>query len=93
MKLDPNTLELILQRAVQEALKAAASAPIVSEYLTTQQAAVYLGLSRQSLEIWRCRQQGPKYYKLAQAVRYKKSDLDEYMAAHATCAKEGSHDL
>lgn len=51
------------------------------EYLDTRQAAAYLGLSRQRLEIWRCYGGGPRYSKLAQAVRYKKSDLDDFMAA------------
>ena len=48
------------------------------EYMTTPQAAAYLGLSTQFLEIARCRGGGPKYIKLAQAVRYSKSDLDEF---------------
>ena len=52
------------------------------QYMNTKQAAAYLGLSSQFLEISRCRGGGPKYYKLPQAVRYSKSDLDEYMRAH-----------
>lgn len=51
------------------------------EYMTTPQAATYLGLSTQFLEIARCRGAGPKYIKLAQAVRYSKADLDEFMLA------------
>ena len=49
------------------------------------QAAVYMGVSRQRLEIWRCRGGGPPYSKLSAqrggAVRYKRSDLDAFMAA------------
>jgi hypothetical protein len=52
------------------------------EYFNTQHAAIYLGFSKQRLEIWRLSGDGPPYTKLAQAVRYKKTDLDEFMAAH-----------
>ena len=51
------------------------------EYLTTIQAAEYLGMSRQWLEIGRCRAYGPRYVKLGHAVRYKRSALDDFMAA------------
>ena len=60
-------------------------APIVpSEYLTTQQAAAYLNLSRQYLEAARYRGDGsgPAYVKLERAVRYRRSVLDAWMSAH-----------
>ena len=61
-------------------------APVVvpREYLTTQQAAVYLNLSRQYLEAARYRGDGsgPAYVKLERAVRYRRSVLDAWMAAH-----------
>ena len=52
------------------------------EYLTTVEAASYLGLSRQYLEILRHRGDGPEYIKLGRAVRYKRTDLDDWMADH-----------
>ena len=51
-------------------------------YLNTKQAAVYLGLSHQYLEIARHKGGGPQYIKLAKAVRYRLEDLDEWMANH-----------
>jgi predicted DNA-binding transcriptional regulator AlpA len=51
-------------------------------YLDTKQAASYLGLSRQYLEIGRHKDIGPRYVKLAHAVRYRIDDLDEYMESH-----------
>ena len=64
----------------------ASSAPVVvpSEYLTTQQAAAYLNLSRQYLEAARYRGDGsgPAYVKLERAVRYRRSVLDAWMSAH-----------
>jgi predicted DNA-binding transcriptional regulator AlpA len=50
------------------------------KYFDTKTAATYLGLSRQYLEIGRHSGYGPSYVKLARAVRYRKSDLDEWMA-------------
>lgn len=51
------------------------------EYLNTEETAVYLALSKFQLEIWRSQGDGPPYIKLARLVRYKKSDLDAWMAA------------
>ena len=57
---------------------------VPSEYLTTQQAAAYLNLSRQYLEAARYRGDGsgPAYVKLERAVRYRRSVLDAWMSAH-----------
>lgn len=49
-------------------------------YLNTKQASNYLGLSRQFLEIARHKGSGPRYIKLARAVRYRRTDLDAWMA-------------
>ena len=53
-------------------------------YLTTVEAAKYLKLSRQFLEAARYRADGsgPAYIKLERAVRYRRSVLDAWMAAH-----------
>lgn len=59
--------------------------PVVSdEYLTTQEAAAYLKLSRQFLEGARYRADGsgPRYIKLTRSVRYRRSALDAWMSAH-----------
>jgi excisionase family DNA binding protein len=52
------------------------------EYLTTSQAAAYLGLSESLLEKRRCTGGGPRYSKIGKAVRYLRDDLDAWM--HAT---------
>ena len=54
------------------------------EYLTTLEAAAYLKLSRQYLEVARQRADGtgPDFIKLARAVRYRRSELDAWMSAH-----------
>ena len=48
-------------------------------YLTTAEAAEYLRLSKQFLEISRHRGDGPPYIKLARAVRYHRPSLDDWM--------------
>jgi excisionase family DNA binding protein len=52
------------------------------EYLRTPEAAEYLGLSRQYLEIARHRGVGPAFCKLGRAVRYRKIALDEWAQRH-----------
>ncbi|MFY9957960.1 helix-turn-helix domain-containing protein [Bradyrhizobium sp.] len=55
-----------------------------TEYLTTAEAAEYLRLSRQFLQIARMRGDGsgPPFIKLARAVRYRRAALDAWMSAH-----------
>lgn len=48
--------------------------------LEVQEAAEYLGLSVSTLNKWRCYGEGPKFVKLGRAIRYRMSDLDEYIA-------------
>ena len=50
------------------------------EFLTTNQAAEYLGLSRFTLAAWRKCDQGPPYVRFGVAVRYSRRDLDEWVA-------------
>lgn len=47
--------------------------------LRTREAARYLSLTKPTLEAWRCRGGGPSYCKMGKAVRYRKSDLDEFV--------------
>jgi len=58
------------------------SPPTIHEYLNTQQAAKYLQVSTQWLEIGRVKGYGPPFIKLSRLVRYKKSDLDQWMGSH-----------
>lgn len=51
----------------------------VREYLDTQEASVFLGLSTQQLENWRNQRQGPKFVKVGRSVRYPVSALREFM--------------
>ena len=55
---------------------------IIPHYLNTKQAASYLNLSHQYLEIARHKGGGPQYIKLAKAVRYRPEDLDDWMVNH-----------
>ena len=50
------------------------------EVIRTNEAAELLGLRISTLEAWRCRGGGPAFLKLGKAVRYRKSDLENFMA-------------
>jgi predicted DNA-binding transcriptional regulator AlpA len=66
-----------------------AAVPIVSPYLTTEEAAAYLKLSRQFLEGARYRDDGtgPPYVKAGKTVRYIQSALDAWMTAQIRAPK------
>lgn len=52
------------------------------EVMDTAQAAEYLGLSRQFLEIGRCKGGCPVFVKWGRVVRYRKAALDEWLTSH-----------
>lgn len=51
--------------------------------LNTEEVAEYYGLKKNTLEIWRCKHKGPRYYKLGSRVLYDIDDLEEFFAARA----------
>jgi len=57
-------------------------ARLTPEIMNTVQAAAYLGISRQYLEIARHKGNGPQYIKLARLVRYRKADLETWLSEH-----------
>ncbi len=51
--------------------------------LTPQEAAAFLGIPSSTLAHWRSERRGPPYVKLeGRLVRYRLSDLEEYLARH-----------
>ncbi|MBI5173513.1 MAG: helix-turn-helix domain-containing protein [Candidatus Melainabacteria bacterium] len=55
-----------------------------SDLLTRRQAAAYLGIAEQTLAVWKCtgRYHLP-WIKIGRLVRYRKQDLDAFIARHA----------
>ncbi len=51
------------------------------QFLTTEQAAQFLGLRPNTLEIWRYRGTGPRFIKCGRAVRYRLTDIESYVEA------------
>jgi excisionase family DNA binding protein len=57
------------------------------DLLTPEQAAQYLGVSTATLAIWRCKKRYPlPYVKIGGLVRYRKPELDAFIASRAVCA-------
>lgn len=50
-----------------------------SACMTLPQAADYLGMAIATLNRWRCHGEGPMYLKIGRSIRYRKSDLDEFL--------------
>lgn len=58
------------------------SEQIQPSVLTEDQAAEYLQLPVRTLQMWRYRKEGPAYFKLGHAVRYRVEHLEEWLAEH-----------
>ena len=54
---------------------------MTTEILTTKEAAAYCRLSTPTLERFRLTGNGPPFLKLGKAVRYRRSDLDTWLAS------------
>lgn len=52
---------------------------IGNTFWDTKSAAKYLNVSQQYLEIARHRGEGPAFYRLLRRIRYRRSDLDDWM--------------
>ena len=52
-----------------------------SDLLNTEQAATYLGVTSRTLEVWRCtKRQAIPYIKVGRLVKYRKAELDQWLA-------------
>lgn len=47
--------------------------------MNVEQAAEYLGLATSTLNKWRCYGDGPTFLKLGRSVRYRVSDLNDFL--------------
>jgi excisionase family DNA binding protein len=58
-----------------------ASGPEASRLHSEMEAATYLSVQQRTLQKWRQIGGGPRFVKLGRVVRYRKGDLDEFVAA------------
>jgi excisionase family DNA binding protein len=62
---------------------------LFNSLLTPDQASEYLGVSRQTLAIWRCNNRYPlPYVKVGRYVRYKLVDLVEFVETRTVGAEQ-----
>lgn len=47
-------------------------------YMTTREAADFLGFTAGTLRVWRSQGKGPSYYKVGSTVRYEMDDLEAW---------------
>ncbi|MCC7393287.1 MAG: helix-turn-helix domain-containing protein [Sphingomonadaceae bacterium] len=57
---------------------------MTTDIFTTREAAAYCRLGKPTLERFRITGDGPAYLKLGGAVRYRRCDLDSWLAARLT---------
>lgn len=51
--------------------------------LTIAEVAEYLGVARQTVYIWRHKGIGPRSHRFGTTVRYRREDVDAWLAEHA----------
>ena len=73
---------LLIETAEEAARRALEQAHTSSRYLKPRDAARYIGVAYVTLEMWRCRGQGPDFSRLGRSIRYDRRDLDAFMLRH-----------
>lgn len=53
-----------------------------TDFIDTRQAAEFLGLKKNTLDIWRLQGKGPRFTRFGRAVRYRLSDLENFIEAN-----------
>lgn len=61
--------------------------------LDNDEAADFLGLKPNTLEVWRTKKKGPKYSKIGSRVLYDISDLEEFFASRSVHTKDTAPQL
>ncbi len=56
---------------------------INKQKLNTEEAAAYLGIRPNTLEVWRTKKKGPKYSKIGSRVLYDLNDLETYFISQS----------
>jgi excisionase family DNA binding protein len=51
----------------------------MAELINTKQVAELLMAKANTVEIWRCRGEGPPFIKVGRSVRYRRSDVDAWL--------------
>lgn len=64
---------------MQNAQELTAARDSSSPFLNSTEAARFLGLRKSTLEAWRCRGGGPAFVKFGRAVRYRLTDLNDWI--------------
>jgi excisionase family DNA binding protein len=62
-----------------------------SDILTTLEAAQYVRLGKPTLDKARVTGGGPRYAKLGGAVRYRRADLDDWLASRIVASTSANH--
>jgi hypothetical protein len=60
--------------------------------LNTIEAAAYLGVKPNTLEVWRCKHRGPKYAKLGSRIVYDPDELEAFFAARSITTRDAEFD-
>jgi excisionase family DNA binding protein len=51
---------------------------IIRRYMTTKEAAEFIGVSPTTLNAWRMKKTGPPYVRIGALVRYRAEDIDQW---------------
>ena len=60
--------------------------------ISTREAAAYLGIRPNTMEVWRTKHKGPRYAKIGSRVLYDVDDLEDFFAARSINTRDTERD-
>lgn len=88
------SIELAIEKAVERAFQQqlepilaqfaskVKSKDLEEEFWDTDRASKHLGVASATMAFWRFEKRGPRFHRFGSSVRYKKSDLEEFVEAN-----------
>jgi excisionase family DNA binding protein len=82
-----------MPRSIKSTVSHSAKSAMPERLLTTDETAEFLGVPKQTLSNWRCENRGPAYDRVGKYVRYRMSEVMDWLnaqrAEHLAGARDG----
>lgn len=90
--IDAERLSELVEDAVRRAMNTvqAQEVPLVRSVMTEREAAEYMRFAPNTLRQWRVEGIGPRYVKSHGAIRYRRSDIDEWLSRNGKLTRDAS---
>jgi excisionase family DNA binding protein len=62
----------------------------MKDFMSTGEAALLLGIQKETLDVWRARGKGPAFFKIGRSVKYNLADVKRFINEARNTNKKGA---